>query len=162
MPVVEPHKELRFTRAAQAVPFWLAAAMCLMAAITLVAVGQYRADNPDLPHPGWALLPLMLAWLAARLALRCTRKAYLILTPLGIEVFPFLRPAESMQIVHWSEIHAVDIDDRQLTLHFNPERSSGIHLSLAPIPRPRRELLRQAVDGRVKNHRQAAVHGPQS
>jgi len=149
MTVAEPHKELRFTRAAQAVPFWLAAAVCAVAALVLGAVSLYRPENPALPHPLWALLPLVLAWLCLRVAIRCTRHAYLILSPLGVEIFPFFRPVSGMQMVPWAQIAGAEVGERTLTLHFNEEQSAGIHLSLTPIPRARRPLLAKAIEGRL-------------
>ena len=149
MTVAEPHKELRFPRAAQAVPFWLAAAVCAVAALVLGAVSLYRPENPALPHPLWALLPLVLAWLCLRVAIRCTRHAYLILSPLGVEIFPFFRPVSGMQMVPWAQIAGAEVGERTLTLHFNEEQSAGIHLSLTPIPRARRPLLAKAIEGRL-------------
>lgn len=150
MPEVrESEKELRFTRSGQAVVFWITAAVCAAACVILVSVSFSRHENPRLPHPAWALLPLCVSFAVARLAYRLTRHAYLILTPLGVEVFPFFRPASGMQSVFWSEIHAVDADDNRLTLHFNAEKSAGIHLSLRPVEAKRRELLVRAVRGRL-------------
>jgi hypothetical protein len=153
MPEVrEREKELRFTRAGQAVVFWVVAAVFAAAVVILVSVSFHRVDNPKLPHPAWAMVPMCFAIGLGRLAYRLTRHAYLILTPLGIEVFPFFRPASGMQSVFWSEIFAVDADEQMkwLTLHFNSERSAGIHLSLLPVEAKRRELLITAVRGRVE------------
>jgi hypothetical protein len=153
MPEVrEKEKELRFTRSGQAVVFWIAAAVFAAACVVLVSVSVHRGDNPRLPHPGWALLPLGASYVVARLALRLTRHAYVILTPLGIEVFPFFRPASGMQTVFWGEIHAVEADEesRRLSLHFNAEKSAGIHLSLRPVDAKRRALLIRAVRGRLE------------
>jgi hypothetical protein len=151
MPVAQPHQELRFTRAGQAVGFWLAAAVAAAAALTVCGVSFYRHIDPNLPHTAWALLPLAIAFGFTRLALRCTKRAYLILTPLGVEIFPFFRPADGMRLVSWQEIAAVETDPahRQLTLHFNREKTAGVHLSLRPIPADRRELLLKALLGRV-------------
>ena len=151
MPVAQPHQELRFTRARQAVGFWLAAAVAAAAGLTLIGVACYRHIDPNLPHAAWALPPLALAVGLARLALRCTRRAYLILTPLGVEIFPFFRPADGMRLVSWQEIAAVETDPshRRLTLHYNREKTAGVHLSLRPFPVDRRELLLKALQGRV-------------
>lgn len=156
MPVAEPQKELRFTRAGQALPFWLAGAMLLACALILISVSFHRADHPALPHPAWAALPLGLAWACLRTAHRCTRHAYLILTPLGLEIFPFLRPEKNLQVLYWSEITDASFSGDRLTLHFNAEHSAGIHLSLRPIPKARRPLLRRALEGRLENNRQSA------
>lgn len=150
-PLQSPEKELRFTRSGQAPLFWVAAAVFTCAAVILLACAQYRAVNPYLPHPAWALIPLVLAVAAARTAVRLTRHAYLILTPLGIEIFPFFRPARGLRLVTWQEIADARIDPELtlLTLHHDLERTSGIHLSLAPIRADRRELLAKAVAVRV-------------
>ena len=142
--------ELRFTRSGQAVGFWLAAAVLAAGAVTLGATALYRDINPDVPHPAWALVPLGLALLAARLARHLTRHAYLILTPLGIEILPFFRPAARLRMVGWQEVAAAEVNAEQsvLTLHYDAAKTAGIHLSLKPIRADRRALLVKAVCGR--------------
>lgn len=150
--IQSPEKELRFTRSAQAMLFWLAAAVLGAAAITLFATSIYRETNPELPHPAWALAPLAGAIVLARLAWRLTRHAYLILTPLGIEIFPFFRPAARMVLVSWQEVDAAEVNAKRtrLTLHHDAARTSGIHLSLRPIRTDRRDLLIKVMARRVK------------
>lgn len=147
-----PEKELRFTRSGQAVVFWLAAAVFGAVADTLLATSSYREINPLLPHPAWALAPLAGALISARLAWRLTRHAYLILTPLGIEIFPFFRPEAGMCLVSWQEIDSVEVNaaHTRLTLHHDSAKTSGVHLSLRPIRADRRELLVKAMAGRGK------------
>jgi len=149
--VQAPEKELRFTRSGQAVVFWMIAATLTAVAVTLVATALYRDTNPQLPHPLWALIPLAVAVLAARLAVGLTRHAYLILTPLGLEIFPFVRPAVGMRLVVWQEIATAEVNAATtvLTLHHDTDKTSGIHLSLKPIRADRRQLLAMAVIGRV-------------
>lgn len=151
--VAAPEKELRFTRSGQAVWFWLGAMLGVAVAAVILISASGRLTEPDRIHAAWAVLPLLLAWFSARLALRLTRHAYLILTPLGIEIFPFFRPADGMRMVGWGEIADVETDGKlvRLTLHFNAERTSGIHLSLRPVREGIRPLLIKAVSGRVKN-----------
>jgi len=145
-------KELRFTRSGQAVAFWIMAAVCTAVAVTLAASAIYRDHNPQLPHPAWALVPLALAVLAARTAAGMTRHAYLILTPLGIEILPLFRPAAAMRLVVWQEIAAAQINAAAtvLTLHHDAAKTSGIHLSLRPIRADLRALVVKAVIGRVR------------
>lgn len=149
--IQSPEKELRFTRSGQAVHFWLATAVLVATCMTLAATSIYRDINPHLPHPAWALVPLALAAATLRLAISLTRHAYLILTPLGIEIFPFFKPAEGMRLVLWQELNHAEVDEKltYLTLHHNAERTSGIHLSLTPISATRRSLLAKAVIGRL-------------
>ena len=149
MPVAEPTKELRFTRAGQAVAFWIAAASCIMAGLVFFLLIPYRPDHPVLPHPAWGFVPIALALGLIRIAWHCTRHAYILLSPIGVEVFPFFRPAANMQVIPWQQIAAADIDDAMLTLHFSAEKTAGIHLSLSPIAKDRRELLAKAITGRL-------------
>ena len=150
MGVAEPHKELRFTRAAQAVPFWILAAIAAASAILLISLSFHRAENPALPHPVWIILPVLICWMAVRVALHCTCKAYIILSPLGVEVFPLMKPIEGMQMIPWSQIDSVEIGDYLVTLHFDDDQSAGVHLTLSPIPKARRPLLAKALTERVK------------
>ncbi len=149
--VQSPEKELRFTRSGQAGLFWVAAAVLTAAGITLLATAIYRDINPQLPHPAWALLPLALAAVTAGVAAGLTRHAYLILTPLGIEIFPFYKPAQGMRLVLWQEVDHAEVNPQntRLTLHHDAAKTSGIHLSLGPVRRDRRGLLTKAVIGRV-------------
>ncbi|MGB6222378.1 hypothetical protein [Haloferula sp.] len=149
MAVAEPQKELRFTRAAQAVPFWIAAAVFGITTIILLVLLFYRSENPALPHPLWAIIPLTLSWLCIRIAIRCTKHAYLILSPLGVEIFPFFKPASGMQMIPWSQITEIEIGEHVITLHFAEDQSSGIHLALSPIEKSIRPLLVRALEGRL-------------
>lgn len=144
--IQSPEKELRFTRSGQATMFWIGAAVFLVASISLLANGIERRESP-----AWALIPASLTWLCIRLALRMTKHAYLILTPMGIEIFPLFKAESSMQMVMWNEIDGAETDDALtgMTLHYNPEKTSGVHLSLRPIRKDRRALLAKAVSGRV-------------
>jgi len=150
--VAAPEKELRFTRSGQAHGFWFAAMILVAVAIAIAVAGSGRLTEPDRIHPGWAVAPMVAAWLSARLAIRLTRHAYLILTPIGIEVFPFFRPADGMRMIAWSEIADAEADERMrwLTLHFDAGKTSGVHLTLRPLREPLRPLLVDAVLGRVR------------
>lgn len=153
--VQSPEKELRFTRSGQATHFGLLSAVCASMTLTLVATSLYREVNPELPHPAWALVPLGFAAFSAWLAVRLTRHAYLILSPLGIEIFPFYRPMTEMQLIVWQEVDSAEVNTAltRLTLHRDAEKTSGIHLSLRPIRKDRRELLAKAVIGRAQSGR---------
>ncbi|MEP2775333.1 MAG: hypothetical protein ABJQ29_01220 [Luteolibacter sp.] len=151
MKIAEPDKELRFTRSGQAVHFCIAGAVLVSVGVTLVATGIYREINPGLPSPWWAVPCFVAAAGMLRLAMRLAKHAYILLTPMGLEVFPFFKPAEKMQVVMWSEIKGADADaaGKWLTLHFNDEKTAGMHLTMAPIRPSLRGLLVRAVKGRV-------------
>lgn len=161
-PLQAPEKELRFTRSGQAPLFWIAAAMLVAGAVTVLGCWLWRDINLRWTHVLWVLAPLVPAVALVRVALHLTRHAYLILTPLGIEIFPFFRPAERMQLVAWGEIADAEInaDLTQLTLHFNVGKTSGIHLSLKPIRADLRELLVIALGGRLSKGAPATVAAP--
>lgn len=150
--IAAPEKELRFTRSGQAIWFWLGTLLLVAFSIVIFIASSGRLTEPDRIHPAWAIAPLVLAWLSTRLALRLTRHAYLILTPLGIEIFPFFKPAQGMQMVGWGEIADAETDKtlHQLTLHFTAEKTSGIHLSLRPIREDLRPLLTKAILTRIR------------
>ncbi len=149
--VSEPHKEIRFTRSGQAVGFCVAGAVFAGIAETLVATGFYRAVNPAVPHGAWGVPFALAATGLFLLARHLAKHAYLILTPMGIEIFPFFRPAKGMQMVMWQEIRGAEMDaaERWLTLHFNHGKTAGMHLTMKPVLRKNRTLLAKAVLGRV-------------
>ncbi len=150
--VAEPQKEIRFTRSGQAVTYCVAGAVFVGVGVTLAATGYYRYLNPAVPHAAWStpffLLGGGIFWLATHLA----RHAYLILTPMGLEIFPFFRPAKGMRMVMWQEISAAELNGEvtMLTLHFNEERTAGMHLSLRPVRKNLRPLLAKAIQGRAE------------
>ncbi|MDP4624761.1 MAG: hypothetical protein NWT08_06450 [Akkermansiaceae bacterium] len=148
--VAEPEKELRFTRAGQAVQFCIAGAVLVGVGVTLVATSFYRDVNPAVPSGWWSVPCFVAAAGAFRLALRLAKHAYLILTPMGVEVFPFFKAAEKMQVVMWSEIKGADVTGKWLTLHFNEEKTAGMHLTLAPVRASLRGLLVRGVLGRLE------------
>ena len=147
--VQEPHKELRFTRANQAQAFWIAAALALGLAALLLAV--VLSGHPDFSW--WhAVLPLIPAFFLAKFALHCTRHAYLILTPLGVEIFPLRNPRENLHLVYWTEITDADFDAdlTKLTLHYNEQKTAGLVVTLRPILESQRPLLEKAIIGRLQ------------
>jgi hypothetical protein len=154
--IADPQKELRFTRSGQAVAFCVAGAIFCGVAATLLATAYYRDTNPELPHPAWAAPCFVFALVAFIVARHLTKHAYLILTPMGLEVFPFFRPQTGMQVVFWQEISAAEIDpgEKLLTLHYNTEKSAGMHLSLSPVRKKLRSLLATAVIRRVQNNKE--------
>lgn len=146
--VAEPHKELRFTRAGQAQGFVVIAAIAFIIAL-IIGITTY------LGHPSfrwWMPLPfLLISGLLTRLAARCARHAYIILTPLGIEVFPLFKPEKNLNLVYWTQLDHAEFDEElnTLKLHFNEQKTAGIILSLKPILTTKRPLLQKALEGRL-------------
>lgn len=148
--IAEPEKELRFTRARQARLFYGLAVLCLALsmAVLMLAIQDWGMAAPLLQAWWWLSMPgLLLCWWLFRLGLRCTRHAYIILSPLGVEIFPFFRAAQNLQVIHWEEVVDAEVKDGQLFLHFTAEKSSGVIASLKPIAMAQRALLEKAVAG---------------
>lgn len=150
--VVEPEKELRFTRAAQAPLFYAMAVLAFAAtmAVFILSTQDWGMAAPVLDGWLWLCFPgLLVTYAMLRIGIRCTRHAYLILSPLGIEIFPFCKPEKNLQILYWTEIADAEVssDAKQLILHFTEEKQSGVVVSLSPIPVARRHLLEEAVLG---------------
>lgn len=148
--LASPEKEVRFTRAGQGRALMVLAALMVALSLGLwvLATQGTEFEPPRLQGYLWtALLPLPLAWWLMRMAVRCIRHAYLIFTPLGLEIFPLFRPEKSMQLLVWSGIAGLDWDEsgKKLLLHFNEEKSAGVIVSLAPILPAQRALLRTLV-----------------
>ena len=146
--VAKPEKEIRFTRSAQAQTFAILGAILIGLAVTLWATSFFGIDAPV---PKWAfLLPLPLAAGAFFLSFRCIKHAFLILSPVGIEFFPFFKPSKNFRVWNWSEFHHAEIKEKRLYLHFNEEETGGAVISLSPITARSRELLDAAIKGRMK------------
>lgn len=151
--IAEPEKELRFTRSSQAQLFFLIAVFCV--AITVCSLFysyiNWGASDYTLKTYFWVyLLPLIPAAILIKIAMHCVRYAYIILSPLGIEIFPFVKPEDNLQVIYWSQIDHVEFDYDIMTLHFDAEESSGVVVSLAPIQKKQWKLLEHAVHARIK------------
>jgi hypothetical protein len=148
--IASPEKEIRFTRAAQGLLFLIAAVMMFSLSLGLwaLATSGTQFERPRLEGYAWtALLPLpLMAWFFL-LGKRCVRHAYLIFTPLGIEIFPLFRPEKHMTLITWQEIQDLDADlpSKRLSLHYNVEKTSGVIVSLSPILPAQRQLLQHTV-----------------
>lgn len=146
--IAEPHKELRFTRAGQAQGFYVAGAIVI--ALALFIIITWLLGHPSLRW--WMSVPPMLTGtFLIRCAIHCTQHAYLILSPLGLEVFPLWKPEKNMMLMYWSEISEAEIlDEKQiLKLHRDEKQTSGVILSLKPIQKTQQKLLEQAIKGRL-------------
>lgn len=159
--IAEPEKELRFTRAAQARVFFACAAVVFAAtvAVFILATQDWGMEEPPLKGWWWlSVVGLVFCYIMFRLALRCTRHAYIILSPLGVEIFPFFKAKDNLQVIYWSQVADAEFTDdaKNLVLHFTEEKKSGIVASLKPIPANRRHLLEEAVLG-VMEKREASV-----
>ena len=145
--VAKPEKEIRFTRSAQAQTFALVGAILVGLSATLWATAFKGIASPI---PKWVFpLPLPFAALTFWLGYRCAKHAFLILSPVGIEFFPLIRPVQNFQVWNWSEFHHAEVIGKRLFLHFNEEETGGAVISLNPITEKSRHLLDAAIEGRM-------------
>jgi len=154
---VNPEKELRFTRAHQAILFWSIATIffCLSMWLFLAATPylnpldwEHRRVNSIL----WGFLPLFPALFFTWVALHLTRHAFIILTPLGIEIFPFWMPKKNLTVFYWAEIEKAEVDNeaKMLIIYLTGDGDSRVYVSLNPIRKARRPLLKRAIEGRME------------
>ena len=142
-----PEKELRFTRSHQAILFWTLGIVLVLTAAGVSILSWWQLRNPP---PWWlALMPLAGAGGGFALAWRLTRHAYLLLSPVGIEIFPFWKPVDHFQLVPWGTIAAAEfsVDERWLTLTLADYDDVKVILTLDPIKPAARPLLKKAILG---------------
>jgi hypothetical protein len=146
----EPHKELRFTRARQAgqCAAFAAAAFAACLAMALLAWGPWGPTGVPMLAPWWlALLPWPLLGAALWAMVWCATHAYLILSPVGVEIFPLFFPGRGLRVVLWSEIAGLRVVDGRLWLDFHG--GGGVVLALAPLAPAARILLLEAMARRL-------------
>lgn len=146
--VLDPQKELRFARSRQALSFAVLGALFLSATVTLLLVTYTVDDLAELPFPGWLgyafFLPVALClWLSYY----CIRHPYLIISPIGVEVFPLWKPIKNFQLIEWGNVVIVENDESNLTVHYNKEKTAGVVLTLSPLTKNSRILLMRAFEG---------------
>lgn len=145
--LTNPEKEIRFTRTSQARSFAILAAFLIAIAVTLFATAFFGVGSPV--HPVAPLPFLLLAGGAFWLSFHCAKHAFLILSPVGIEFFPFIKPSQNFRLWSWSEFHHAEIIGTKLYLHFNEEETGGAVISLTPMVASARKLLDVAIEGRM-------------
>jgi hypothetical protein len=134
--VASPEQELRFTRSRQALTFLTAGitALCLAGVIFFTASPGAGNQSGAVHSSWWALFALTPAALCLWMVVHCMRHAFIILTPLGIELFPFWLPARNMQVIYWAEIKEAGVSGNLKTFTIRC-RGRQIMAALAPIPK---------------------------
>lgn len=128
-------------------PFWTLGLVLVLAAVGIGILSWWQLRQPP---PWWAaLIPAGGAALALGSAWRMTRHAYLLLSPVGVEIFPLWNPVRNFQLVPWSDIAGAEFtaDGKWLILTLAGYEDSKIFLTLEPIRPEPRELLKKAVLG---------------
>ncbi len=154
-----PGKELRFTRSRQALVFWITGLVLVLAAVGLGVLSWWQLDAPP---PRWAaLVPLTAGIASFWLALRLTRHAYLLFSPIGVEVFPFWKPVSDFQLIPWGTIADAGFspDGKWLILTMAGSGDSKVFLALAPVSLRVRPLLERTVLGVMEKRQSAGEAG---
>ncbi|MEM7383820.1 MAG: hypothetical protein AAF514_02650 [Verrucomicrobiota bacterium] len=149
-----PEKEIRFTRAGQGFLFAAIGVLffCLAGGWAVLA-NSYRIWGPAIATTVTSQWPaLVLALVGGAFlwgAVFLTRHAYLIFTPLGIELFPFWRPSKNFAVFYWSELEEIELEPEKhlLTLRRKGEDEAHVFISTRPLSGRSRDLLSQTVDG---------------
>ena len=100
-----------------------------------------------------ALVPAVLCLAAGR---RCLKHAAVIVTPVGVEILPFLRARRAMQWFFWQQIRSADREGGRLNLRLAD--GSTVAVSLRPMTSASRDMLAHAVRQRV-NTLQSSGYG---
>lgn len=147
--VRSPEQEIRFTRSGQAMLFVGLGVFffCCCLALLVLNTSGFTEEPPVLNSFWWAAIPFPFMMLSLWTAFWLTRHAYLILSPLGVEIFPFFQPAKNFRVVHWSEIEGALLDEDKDTLVLDLLGGSKIFLTTKPIRKDRRPLLKRAIEG---------------
>lgn len=98
----------------------------------------------------WALIPCVVALLALEMGRLLSRRAYVLVNAIAIEVFPLFGAPKGMRVLPWPEVIGVNFDDtlEAMTVRLDEEETERV--SLKPIARHQRELLKRAIEGRVE------------
>lgn len=140
-------RELRFTRSRQAVVMLAVGIGFVLMSVALLVMNKQWENHP--PAWWWTLLPLPPACAFLWLAWQHLRRPYLVLSRIGIEIYPFLLPAQNMNLVLWQEIASAEVqqEDTMLALTLANFEDAKIFVTLRPMAERQRPLLAQAIRG---------------
>ena len=124
-------RELRFTRNRSGA-ILTAAGFLLAATAAFLQLTGYDTITPYLPAPLWAMqaTALVPAVLCLAAGSRCLKHAAVIVTPVGVEILPFLRTQRTMQWFFWQQIRSADREGGRLNLRLAD--GSTVAVSLRP------------------------------
>ncbi|MEM9479466.1 MAG: hypothetical protein AAGA58_07425 [Verrucomicrobiota bacterium] len=154
--------EVRFTRSARA-PFFLA----LGVAMLLLSVWMYFAGTSGRYETSkgvamfwsgwWALIPFVVALLSLEMGRLLSRRAYVLVNAIAIEIFPLFGAPKGMRVLPWPEVTKVDFEETLDAMTVKLEEDEVEKISLKPIARHQREFLKRAIEGRVEEMAKSAV-----
>ena len=146
-------QEIRFTRNAQAIHFFILALIFVCVGISLycLSLDLWKTQEPVVDAPWYGLLTLpfigLFVWIGTRLA----RHAYMIFSPIGIEIFPLFFPSKHMQVLYWQEIEDValtpDAKMLEVTLLSAADHEQKVFIATAPMRPMSRALFAKTIAG---------------
>lgn len=141
-------RELRFTRNRTG-GVLLATGLLLIIIAVFLQITGHNTITPYLPTPLWVMQAMVLfpAGLCLLTAARCLKHAAIIITPVGVEILPFLRARHTMQWFFWQQIHAAETRGNKLILHTID--GNGVTINLLPITATSKQLLLYAIQQRI-------------
>lgn len=95
------------------------------------------------PCGPWQAAALVPAALCLAAGSRCLKHAAVIVTPVGVEILPFLRTRRTMQWFFWQQISSADREGGRLNLRLAD--GSTVAVSLRPMTAASRDMLAHAV-----------------
>lgn len=143
-------RELRFTRNRTGA-ILMAAGFLLIAVAAFLQLTGWDTITPYLPAPLWAMQAAALApsLLCLYAGSRCLKYAAVIVTPLGVEILPFLQPRRTMQWHLWQQIRSADRKGARLFLHLAD--GSTVAVNLRSMTAASQNLLVHAVSQRLNS-----------
>ncbi len=145
--ITEPEKELRFTRARQGLTFVAFGGIFLC--ITFWIWFSNTTINEISIRLIITLILFSLSLICIWVAVNCVRHAFIILTPLGIELFPFWFPSKNLQVIYWTQIDNAIVTEDMKTLEIQCQGGGKVFVALAPITVDRLPYLKRAIEGRM-------------
>lgn len=153
--VSEPDKEIRFTRSRQAIALLLVfsiSTVILIIGVTFSLLPE-PYGNKELIRFWYILPPLIaLSYFSLRLALHCIKHAYLIFTPMGLEILPLRHPEKNLNLIYWHQINTFDVNKNAIVLHYNTQKTAGTVISLKPIHRKYHSFINKSLTRRVSKN----------
>ncbi|MEM6911851.1 MAG: hypothetical protein AAF555_09750 [Verrucomicrobiota bacterium] len=154
-----PQPELRFTRSAWASLLGLLAAGFFCGAM----VGSAWAFHLQTERGEFGLLSWLaivgpiasastLLWLSRWLA----KRTYLLLSGVGVEVFPLFKPEDRLEVFPWDEVAEARVLESPRALHLTLASQAEFRIPLGALRPDSCQLLQTAVAGRTRELQERA------
>ncbi len=138
--------ELRFTRSRQAMKMLAVGLVFWLASAALMATSYHNFNHQSW---WWVLVPAVPALVFCWLSWSHLRHPYLVLTRVGLEIYPFFLPSRNMNLILWQQIARTEVTASPplLTLIRADQEDGKIFITLDPLQPTQRRFLGRALDG---------------